>query len=230
MRGREFYPDFSSNAQVVMLIIYDSAFKQLRVVNYMVVQICITNLSQDIFLKFSFVACRYNLEKLFIYSCENFHGLCICFFVRSYVDDKLYVRNFYCFHFNVSGMSIKFHVIMLIICVFKRKFYSFIILSSSSFHLSRTLKKKKMESWSLNLLKKLTVNTLKHRIQTCNGFVVKKQKLVFGGRELSRNNSLVRDYVVCSGDVLHLIIGVSDLLVITVETAVGEEFEFGFRC
>ncbi|KAJ0930946.1 putative Ubiquitin domain-containing protein [Helianthus annuus] len=72
------------------------------------------------------------------------------------------------------------------------------------------------------------VNTVKHRIQTCNGFVVKKQKLVFGGRELSRNNSLVRDYVVCSGDVLHLIIGVSDLLVITVETAVGEEFEF--RC
>ncbi|KAJ0777204.1 putative Ubiquitin-like domain-containing protein [Helianthus annuus] len=34
------------------------------------------------------------------------------------------------------------------------------------------------------------VNTVKHRIQTCNGFVVKKQKLVFGGRELSRNNSL----------------------------------------
>ncbi|KAJ0466560.1 putative Ubiquitin-like domain, nucleotide-sugar transporter, Ubiquitin-like domain superfamily [Helianthus annuus] len=35
------------------------------------------------------------------------------------------------------------------------------------------------------------VNTVKHRIQTCNEFVVKKQKLVFGGRELSRNNSLV---------------------------------------
>ncbi|KAJ0796096.1 putative 1-phosphatidylinositol 4-kinase [Helianthus annuus] len=174
MRGREFYPHFSSNG-------------------------------------------RYNLEKVFIYSCDNFHGLCICCFVRSYVDDKLYVRNFYCFHFNVSGIS---------------------------FHLFRTLKKKKMESWSLNLLKtdrledsnfidvtacaNEEVNTVKHRIQTCNGFVVKKQKLVFGGRELSRNNSLVRDYVVCSGDVLHLIIGVSDLLVITVETAVGEEFEF--RC
>ncbi|KAM0046266.1 putative 1-phosphatidylinositol 4-kinase [Helianthus debilis subsp. tardiflorus] len=71
-----------------------------------------------------------------------------------------------------------------------------------------------------------SIGTVKHRIQTCNGFVVKKQKLVFGGRELSRNNSLVRDYGVCSGDVLHLIIGVSDLLVITVETAVGEEFEF----
>ncbi|KAJ0830885.1 putative 1-phosphatidylinositol 4-kinase [Helianthus annuus] len=202
MRGREFYPHFSSNAQVVTLIIYDSAFKQLRVVNYMVVQICITNLSQDIFLKFSFVACRYNLEKVFIYSCDNFHGLCICCFVRSYVDDKLYVRNFYCFHFNISGMSIKFHVIMLIICVFKRKFYSFFILSSSSFHLFRTLKKKKMESWSLNLLEDSNfidvtacaneeVNTVKHRIQTCNEFVVKKQKLVFGGRELSRNNSLV---------------------------------------
>ncbi|XP_035831613.1 uncharacterized protein LOC110867935 isoform X2 [Helianthus annuus] len=46
--------------------------------------------------------CRYNLEKVFIYICDNFHGLCICRFVRSYVDDKFYVRNFYWFHFNAS--------------------------------------------------------------------------------------------------------------------------------
>ncbi|KAJ0654859.1 putative signal recognition particle, SRP54 subunit, GTPase domain-containing protein [Helianthus annuus] len=34
--------------------------------------------------------CRYNLEKVFIYICDNFHGLCICRFVLSYVDDKFY--------------------------------------------------------------------------------------------------------------------------------------------
>ncbi|KAL7596822.1 hypothetical protein Lser_V15G27803 [Lactuca serriola] len=78
----------------------------------------------------------------------------------------------------------------------------------------------------MRIMESDSIATVKLRIQTCKGFIVKKQKLVFGGRELSRNNSLLKDYGVSSGDVLHLILRVSDLLVITVETAVGKAFEF----
>lgn len=78
----------------------------------------------------------------------------------------------------------------------------------------------------MRIMESDSIAAVKLRIQTCKGFVVKKQKLVFGGRELSRNNSLLKDYGVSSGDVLHLILRVSDVLVITVETAIGKVFEF----
>lgn len=71
-----------------------------------------------------------------------------------------------------------------------------------------------------------SIASVKLRIQTCKGFVVKRQKLVFGGRELARNDSLVKDYGVTTGNVLHLVHRLSDLLVITVRTASGKEFEF----
>ncbi|XP_071698852.1 phosphatidylinositol 4-kinase gamma 2-like [Rutidosis leptorrhynchoides] len=78
----------------------------------------------------------------------------------------------------------------------------------------------------MRIMESDSIATVKLRIQTCKGFVMKKQKLVFGGRELSRNNCLVKDYGVSSGDVLHLILRVSDVLVITVETVIGKLFEF----
>ena len=71
-----------------------------------------------------------------------------------------------------------------------------------------------------------SIASVKLRIQTCKGFVVKKQKLVFGGRELARNECLVKDYGVEDGNVLHLVIRLSDLRVITVKTACGEKFKF----
>lgn len=55
---------------------------------------------------------------------------------------------------------------------------------------------------------------------------MKKQKLVFGGRELARNDSLVRDYGVSDGNVLHLVLRLSEMQVITVKTACGKELEF----
>nr|XP_043629526.1 phosphatidylinositol 4-kinase gamma 2-like [Erigeron canadensis] len=77
------------------------------------------------------------------------------------------------------------------------------------------------------ILESDSIASVKLRIQTCKGFLVKKQKLVFQGRELSRNSCLVKDYGVSSGAVLHLILRVSNRLVmITVETAFGKEFEF----
>lgn len=78
----------------------------------------------------------------------------------------------------------------------------------------------------LRVLESDSIASVKLRIQICQGFVVKKQKLVFGGRELARNDSLVRDYGVTSGNVLHLVLKLSDLLAITVRTACGKEFEF----
>ncbi|XWS50101.1 hypothetical protein CRYUN_Cryun12cG0059700 [Craigia yunnanensis] len=77
----------------------------------------------------------------------------------------------------------------------------------------------------IRVLESDSIASVKLRIQTCNGFVVKKQKLVFGGRELARNDSLVKDYGVKGGNVLHLVLKLSDLLLITVRTTFGKEFE-----
>ncbi|OVA00970.1 Phosphatidylinositol 3-/4-kinase [Macleaya cordata] len=78
----------------------------------------------------------------------------------------------------------------------------------------------------MRVLESDSIASVKLRIQTCKGFVVKKQKLVFGGRELARNDSLVREYGVTDGNILHLVLKLSDLQVITVRTAAGKEYEF----
>ncbi|XP_043697382.1 phosphatidylinositol 4-kinase gamma 4-like [Telopea speciosissima] len=78
----------------------------------------------------------------------------------------------------------------------------------------------------MRVLESDSISSVKLRIQSCKGFVVKKQKLVFGGRELARNDSLVRDYGVTDGNVLHLVLRLSDLRVITVKTACGKDLEF----
>jgi len=77
----------------------------------------------------------------------------------------------------------------------------------------------------IRVLESDSIASVKLRIQTCKGFVVKKQKLVYGGRELARNDCLVKEYGVTGGDVLHLVLKLSDLLAIIVSTACGKEFE-----
>lgn len=71
-----------------------------------------------------------------------------------------------------------------------------------------------------------SIASVKLRIQRFKGFFVKKQKLVFDGRELARNNSRVRDYGVADGNILHLVLRLSDLQAITVRTVCGKELEF----
>ncbi|KAJ0977337.1 hypothetical protein J5N97_012811 [Dioscorea zingiberensis] len=71
-----------------------------------------------------------------------------------------------------------------------------------------------------------SIASVKLRIQSFKGFVVKKQKLVFAGRELARNDSLVRDYGVTDGKFLHLVIRLSDLCHLTVKTTCGKKFKF----
>ncbi|KAE8694647.1 Phosphatidylinositol 4-kinase gamma 3 [Hibiscus syriacus] len=77
----------------------------------------------------------------------------------------------------------------------------------------------------MRVLESDPIASVKLRIQTCKGFVVKKQKLVFEGRELARNNSLVKDYGIKGGNVLHFVLKLSDLLLITVQSSCGKEFE-----
>ncbi|CAI0441686.1 unnamed protein product [Linum tenue] len=78
----------------------------------------------------------------------------------------------------------------------------------------------------MRVLESDSIASVKLRIQNSKGFVVKKQKLVFGGRELSRSSDLVKDYGITGGNVLHLVLKLSDLLLITVRTTCGREFEF----
>ncbi|GKU89092.1 hypothetical protein SLEP1_g3282 [Rubroshorea leprosula] len=78
----------------------------------------------------------------------------------------------------------------------------------------------------IHIMESDSIASVKMRIQNSIGFFRKKQKLVFEGRELSRNNSRLRDYGVAEGDILHLIVRLSDLQVITVKTVGGKVFTF----
>lgn len=78
----------------------------------------------------------------------------------------------------------------------------------------------------IRVLESDSIESVKLRIQTYKGFVVKNQRLVCGGRELARSDSLVREYGVTDGKVLHLVLRLSDLQVINVRTSCGNDFIF----
>ncbi|CAA6665737.1 unnamed protein product [Spirodela intermedia] len=78
----------------------------------------------------------------------------------------------------------------------------------------------------MRVLASESIASVKLRIQGCKGFVVKKQKLIFDGRELARNECLIRDYGVGNGNILHLALRLSDLRTITVKTTFGREYKF----
>ncbi|CAA6661109.1 unnamed protein product [Spirodela intermedia] len=78
----------------------------------------------------------------------------------------------------------------------------------------------------MRVLASESIASVKLRIQTWKGFVVKKQKLIFDGRELARNNCLIGDYGVGNGHILHLILRLNDLRLITVKTTFGREYRF----
>ncbi|KAG5533877.1 hypothetical protein RHGRI_027917 [Rhododendron griersonianum] len=78
----------------------------------------------------------------------------------------------------------------------------------------------------MRILESDSIASVKLRIQSHKGFFTGKQKLVFEGKELARKDSFVRDYGVTEGNVLHLIVRLSDLRAITVRTTCGKELEF----
>ncbi|KAL0283277.1 UNVERIFIED_CONTAM: Phosphatidylinositol 4-kinase gamma 4 [Sesamum angustifolium] len=78
----------------------------------------------------------------------------------------------------------------------------------------------------MQVLKSDSIESVKLRIQSCKGIFTRKQKLVCGGRELARGKSLVQDYGVRDGNVVHLVLRLADLQVINVKTCCGKEFTF----
>ncbi|XP_062179130.1 phosphatidylinositol 4-kinase gamma 4-like [Phragmites australis] len=78
----------------------------------------------------------------------------------------------------------------------------------------------------MSVLGSESIASVKLRIQRFKGFVVTKQRLVLDGHELARNNCPVKDYGLTEGNVLHLVIRLSDLRVINIETATGKKFQF----
>ncbi|KAL8095732.1 phosphatidylinositol 4-kinase gamma 4-like [Apium graveolens] len=77
----------------------------------------------------------------------------------------------------------------------------------------------------MRVLESDSIASVKLRIQMDKGIYVRMQKLIFDGKELARNNSCVGDYGVGDGNVLHLVLRLSDLQTITVRTVCGKEFE-----
>ncbi|CAN6483457.1 unnamed protein product [Victoria cruziana] len=71
-----------------------------------------------------------------------------------------------------------------------------------------------------------SIASVKLKIQTFQGFLKNKQMLVHRGRELAREDCLIKEYGISDGNVLHLIIRLSDLQSITVKTVSGKELDF----
>ncbi|XP_066361561.1 phosphatidylinositol 4-kinase gamma 4-like [Miscanthus floridulus] len=71
-----------------------------------------------------------------------------------------------------------------------------------------------------------SIASVKLRVQTSRGVTARKQKLVFDGREMARDDGRIRDYGVADGNVVHLVIRIPDMRLITVETVQGGKFRF----
>lgn len=71
-----------------------------------------------------------------------------------------------------------------------------------------------------------TIQSVKLKIQRCKGFYVKHQMLIYGGRELARADCLIKDYGVRDGNVLYLVLRLSDLQVVRVKTFSGNKYVF----
>ena len=76
----------------------------------------------------------------------------------------------------------------------------------------------------MRVLKSESVESVKLKIKSSKGFGAKVERLICKGRELARGYSLLRDYGIENGNVLHLVIRLAELQVISVKTSCGEEF------
>jgi len=78
----------------------------------------------------------------------------------------------------------------------------------------------------MRVLNSDTIASVKMRIQAYKGFYSRQQRLVYGGRELTRDDRLIRDYGVSNGEKLHLVLHLSDIVDVTVTTTDGTEYVF----
>jgi hypothetical protein len=64
------------------------------------------------------------------------------------------------------------------------------------------------------------------KIQAYKGFYTKQQRLVHGGRELTRNDRLIRDYGVSNGEKLHLVLYLDNIVDVTIKSTDGTEYVY----
>ncbi|KAI5078239.1 hypothetical protein GOP47_0006650 [Adiantum capillus-veneris] len=78
----------------------------------------------------------------------------------------------------------------------------------------------------LEVSKSDTIACIKLRIQADKGFVADQQRLVYAGKELTRDECLLQDYGVQNGDVLHLVLLIPKLISLTLRTVDGNSFVY----
>ncbi|KAE8671579.1 Phosphatidylinositol 4-kinase gamma 2 [Hibiscus syriacus] len=76
----------------------------------------------------------------------------------------------------------------------------------------------------MRVLESESIASVKLRSRQAKG-CGEEPEAVCGGRELTRNDSLLKDYGIKGGNVLHLVLKLSDLLLVTVRTSCGKELE-----
>ncbi|KAL3689676.1 hypothetical protein R1sor_015985 [Riccia sorocarpa] len=78
----------------------------------------------------------------------------------------------------------------------------------------------------MRVLRSDTIASVKMRIQRCKGFYTSQQRLVHAGRELVRDDGLLKEYGVSNGEVIHLVLRLLDVIDVTVKTVSGKEYVF----
>ncbi|KAL3702078.1 hypothetical protein R1sor_020100 [Riccia sorocarpa] len=78
----------------------------------------------------------------------------------------------------------------------------------------------------MRVLSSDTIASVKMRIQKSRGFFRHHQRLVYGGRELVRDDVLIKDYGVCNGEMVHLVLRLLDVIDVKVKTVSGKEYVF----
>lgn len=79
---------------------------------------------------------------------------------------------------------------------------------------------------AMRVLASDTIESVKLKIQRFKGFYAKQQMLIYGGRELSRPDSLIKDYGVTDGNAVHLVLRLSDLQLVRIKTYCGKKYVF----
>lgn len=83
---------------------------------------------------------------------------------------------------------------------------------------------------SMEIFSSDTIASVKVRIQAFKGFFTNQQRLVHCGRELRGDNrSLMKDCGIGSGEVVHVVLRLSDLVNVKVKTVSGAEYTFKVR-
>ena len=79
---------------------------------------------------------------------------------------------------------------------------------------------------AMRVLASDTIQSVKLKIQRFKGFYAKQQMLIHHGRELAHANSLIKDYGVTDGNVVHLVMRLSDLQFVRIKTYCGKKYVF----